>query len=150
MLLIVIYKRQIGSIRGLRPELPACSLHAGNVSSHSLHSELISAHFKVAQDTTALTAHDTAVANLCRSGIAVHLRKLQLGLRADSGRESGISYHVSKRLSLRLELLEGFSLGVISNRSDVVEASYVEFLRAKYGHLGGIVMFDRQKDPEQA
>lgn len=59
-----------------------------------------SAHLKVAQHTTALAAHDAAVANLCRSGVAVHLRKLQLSLRADSRGEGRISDHVSQRLSV--------------------------------------------------
>lgn len=117
MLSIVIHTKQILILALLGSRLPACSLYARDVSSNRLHSELVlylvrtlffceiifyaySAHLKVAQYTTALAAHDAAVANLGRSGVAVHLRKLQLSLSADSRGERRISDHVSQRLSV--------------------------------------------------
>lgn len=47
---------------------------------------------------------------------------------------------------LRFELLESLALGVIANRSNVVEASQIEFFCSEHGHFGGIVMLDRLDD----
>ena len=57
-----------------------------------------SCHFKIAQDTSTLTAHDTSIADLCRPRVAVHLRQLQLGLGADSRCQGRVADNVAKSL----------------------------------------------------
>lgn len=59
-----------------------------------------SRHLKVPENTTRLAANNTPVANLRGTGIAVHLRKLELGLGADSGGERRVSNHVAESLSI--------------------------------------------------
>lgn len=59
-----------------------------------------SAHSEVAEDTTALAAHYTPVLDLGVACVAVHLRELELSLRADSLRKRGIADQVSQSLSV--------------------------------------------------
>lgn len=56
-------------------------------------------HLEVAQHTTALAAHDASISDLSRSRVAVHLRQLELGLGANSGRECGIADYITEGLS---------------------------------------------------
>lgn len=55
---------------------------------------------EVAKDTSSLPSHDTPVLDLCESCVTVHLRELELGLRADSLRERCVSDDVAQRLSV--------------------------------------------------
>jgi hypothetical protein len=64
-----------------------------------------SSHPKVAKDTTALASHYTPVLDLCVACVAVHLRELELGLRADSLWQSGIADNVSEGLSVSSSVL---------------------------------------------
>src|SRR5688572_21413796 len=59
-----------------------------------------SRHLEVAQDTSCLASHDTSVANLGWSCVAVHLRELKLGFGANSGREGGVTDDVAERLPI--------------------------------------------------
>lgn len=55
-------------------------------------------HLEVSEDTTRSTSHNTTVADLRRTGVAVHLRELELGLGADSRWQRRVSDHVAKGL----------------------------------------------------
>ena len=98
---------------------PASFLHTGNVASKSVQTELElyptvsmhatgshdsttthSCHAEVPQYTSSLCAHDTAVLDLCRTGVAVHLAELELGLRARTLGQRGVTDNVAKRLSV--------------------------------------------------
>ena len=111
---------------------------------------------EIAENTSALAAHDTAVLNLCRTGVAVHLRQLELGLRADALRERGVADNVAQRLSvwpfvshcmdatrelrwapLRLVLRVDLALGVVANVADLGKAPDVELGRTELRHDGG-------------
>jgi hypothetical protein len=60
-----------------------------------------SCHAEVSEDTATLCAHNTAVLDLCRAGVAVHLGELELRLRAGALRQGGVTDNVAKRLSAR-------------------------------------------------
>jgi hypothetical protein len=62
--------------------------------------EAYSSQPEVAEDTTTLASHDTPVLDLRVPCIAVHLRELELSLRADSLRECGIADNVAEGLSV--------------------------------------------------
>lgn len=57
-----------------------------------------SRQLEVAQHTAALASHDASVSDLGRAGVAVHLRQLQLGFGADSGRQGGVADDESEGL----------------------------------------------------
>jgi len=103
---------------------PACLLHSRNVARKSIQTELelqvkisirsltrpltlmsvamtYSCHAEVSENTTTLCAHDTAVLDLCRAGVAVHLGELELRLRARALRQGGVADNIAKRLSAR-------------------------------------------------
>lgn len=67
----------------------------------------------------------------------MHLRQLQLCLRAGSGRKRQIADDVAESLSFWLMLGEDFPLGVVANDFDVDEAAQIELLRPEHGHDGG-------------
>ena len=71
------------------------SLSRGITITHSCHAE-------VSEDTATLCAHDTAVLDLCRAGVAVHLGELELRLRARALRQGSVADNVAKRLPVRL------------------------------------------------
>jgi hypothetical protein len=73
--------------------------------SHKRYAMTYSCHAEVSEDTASLCAHDAAVLDLCRAGVAVHLAELKLRLRARALREGGISDNVAKSLSMRPYLL---------------------------------------------
>lgn len=52
-------------------------------------------------NTSRFTTSDAAVLDLGRSGVAVHLGELQLGLGADTLGESGVADGVSQSLAIR-------------------------------------------------
>ena len=58
-----------------------------------------SCHAEVPENTSSLCAHDTAVPDLCRAGVAVHLSELELRLRAGALRKRGVANNVAKSLS---------------------------------------------------
>lgn len=64
-----------------------------------IREETHSGHLERSQHTAPLASHDAAVANLRRSGVAVHLRELQLGSGSHSGRQGRVPDHVSEGLS---------------------------------------------------
>ena len=72
---------------------------------HSLTSMSVamtySCHAEVSEDTATLCAHDTAVLDLCRAGVTVHLGELELRLRAGALRQRGVANNVAERLSVR-------------------------------------------------
>ena len=105
---------------------PACLLHSRDVArkrvqtelelqmtisirslAHSLTSMSVamtySCHAEVSEDTATLCAHDTAVLDLCRAGVAVHLGELELRLRARALRQGGVADNVAKRLSGQID-----------------------------------------------
>jgi hypothetical protein len=105
---------------------PACLLHSRDVArkrvqtelelqmtisirslAHSLTSMSVamtySCHAEVSEDTATLCAHDTAVLDLCRAGVAVHLGELELRLRARALRQGGVADNVAKRLSVQID-----------------------------------------------
>ena len=59
-----------------------------------------SCHAEVPQYTSSLCAHDTAVLNLCRTGVAVHLAELELGLRARALGQGSVADNIAKSLSV--------------------------------------------------
>lgn len=61
-----------------------------------------SCHAEVSEDTATLCAHDTAVLDLCRAGVAVHLGELELRLRARALGQGGVADNVAKRLSVQI------------------------------------------------
>lgn len=63
-----------------------------------------SCHAEVSENTSSLCAHDTAVLDLCRAGVAVHLTELELRLRARALREGGITDDIAKGLSVTSRL----------------------------------------------
>jgi len=98
---------------------PTGLLHAGNVTSKSVQTELElytmismhaiasdnqtathSCHAEVSQHTSSLCAHDTAVPDLCWTGVAVHLAELKLRLRARTLGQRGVTDNVAKSLSV--------------------------------------------------
>ena len=98
---------------------PASLLHTGNVTSKSIqaklellttisthitdsqdHTATHSCHAEVSQYTSSLCAHDTAVLDLCRTGVAVHLAELELGLRARTLGKRGVADNIAKGLSV--------------------------------------------------
>jgi hypothetical protein len=102
---------------------PACLLHTRDITRKSVQTELelhmtvsirlahhkryamtYSCHAEVSEDTASLCAHDTAVLDLCRAGVAVHLAELELRLRAGALRKRGIANYVAKSLSVRPHL----------------------------------------------
>jgi hypothetical protein len=66
----------------------------------------------------------------------VHLRQLELGFGADSGREGCVADDVSESLSLCLVGLEDLALCVVAQGSDVNEAAQIELLGAEHRHDG--------------
>ena len=62
-----------------------------------------SCHAEVPQYTSSLCAHDTAVLNLCRTGVAVHLAELELRLRAGALRQGGVADDIAECLSVRMD-----------------------------------------------
>jgi hypothetical protein len=62
-------------------------------STHSVDSE-------IAENTASSTRLDTAVLNLRRTSVGVHLRQLKLSLSADSAREGSIADHVAESLAI--------------------------------------------------
>ena len=60
-----------------------------------------SCHAEVSEDTATLCAHNTAVLDLCRASVAVHLGELELRLRARALRQRGVADSVAERLSVR-------------------------------------------------
>jgi hypothetical protein len=98
---------------------PASLLHTGDVASQSVQTELElyttvsthttgshdhttthSGHAEVPQHTSSLCAHGTAVLDLCRTGVAVHLAELELGLRARTLGQGGVANNIAKSLSV--------------------------------------------------
>jgi hypothetical protein len=73
------------------------SMHA--TQSHD-HTTTHSCHTEVPQYTSSLCAHDTAVLDLCRTGVAVHLAELELGLRACTLGQGGVANNIAKSLSV--------------------------------------------------
>lgn len=67
-----------------------------------------SRQLEIPEDTTRLASHDASVADLCRTGVAVHLRQLQLGLGAGSGGELRVADDVAQRLPVWEK--QGFSI----------------------------------------
>jgi hypothetical protein len=63
-----------------------------------------SRHAEISQYTSSFCAHDTAVLNLSRAGVAVHLAELELGLRARTLGQGGVANNIAKRLSMRLSV----------------------------------------------
>lgn len=63
---------------------------------HSVESE-------VPEHTTGSARGHAAVLDLCRTGVAVHLRQLELGLGAGTLRKAGIADDVAERLSIKSE-----------------------------------------------
>jgi hypothetical protein len=61
--------------------------------------EAYTTHPEVAEDTAPLASHYTSVLDLGESRVAVHLRKLELGLGAHSLRQSGVADNVAEGLS---------------------------------------------------
>jgi hypothetical protein len=111
---------------------------------------------EIAEDTSALASHYAPVLDLCEARVAVHLRELELRLRADSLRERRVANDVAESLSvgalgvdcllcgevgripLGLILREDLSLGVVTNVADVDVASNIELGRAELRHDGGL------------
>lgn len=104
---------------------PACLLHTRDVARKSVQTELElrvmvsirslahsltlmsvamtdSCHAEVSEDTATLCAHDTAVLDLRRASVAVHLGELELRLRARALRQRGVADNIAKRLPVRL------------------------------------------------
>lgn len=123
-------------------------------------------HLEISQHTSSLTTQYTPVANLRRSGIAVHLCQLQLGLCPRPCRKRLVTDDVSECLSvsfiplasssrssfpgpgrgsarvdahapLCLGRLKGLSLGVVADGLDVEEAAQIELLGAEGRHCDG-------------
>ena len=161
---------------------PACLLHTRDVACKSVQTELelrvkisirslasvyvtmtYSCHAEVSEDTATFCAHDAAILDLCRAGVAVHLAELELRLRARALGQGGITDNVAKSLSdrftqsvldgfihwrkeprgaqdengsvpLRLVLLEDLALGVVADVHDVDETAQIELLGSKLGH----------------
>lgn len=99
-----------------------------------MHSELISRHSEISENTPRDTSRYASVLDLCWSGVCMHLRELELGLGAHSLREGGVADHVAKGLSLGFILFKDFSLGVVANDFDVDEATNVELFCTKLRH----------------
>jgi hypothetical protein len=59
-----------------------------------------SCHAEVSEDTATLCAHDTAVLDLCRASVAVHLAELKLRLRAGALGQGGVADNIAKSLSV--------------------------------------------------
>ena len=59
-----------------------------------------SCHAEVSQYTSTLCAHDTAVLDLCRTCVAVHLAELELGLRARALGQGGVADNIAESLSV--------------------------------------------------
>lgn len=55
---------------------------------------------EVSENTPGCTSRHTAVLNLRRPGVGVHLRELQLGLGADTLGQRGVSDYVAEGLSI--------------------------------------------------
>jgi hypothetical protein len=81
--------------------------------SHKRYAMTYSCHAEVSEDTASLCAHDAAVLDLCRAGVAVHLAELELRLRAGALRERGVADNVAKSLSTKRHL--SVSAGLISH-----------------------------------
>lgn len=64
----------------------------------------------------------------------MHLRELQLRLRARPRRERRVAHRVPQRLPLRFVLGKDFALRVVSDHVCVYEAGEVEFFGAEHGH----------------
>ena len=71
--------------------------HSRSITTYSCHAE-------ISEDTSSLCAHDTAVPDLCRSGVTVHLAELELRLRAGALRKRGIADNVAKGLPVEMRL----------------------------------------------
>lgn len=88
-----------------QPRAPVCGL--GSVSSSPgrrcaagrPQPTTYSCHLEVSEDTTGAPAHDASVADLRRPRVVAHLRELQLGFGADSGRERRVADDVAEGLS---------------------------------------------------
>lgn len=114
-----------------------------------------SSHSEVAEDTTALAAHYTPVLDLGVACVAVHLRELELSLRADSLRKGGIADQVSQSLSVSSSVVARWEhqvqrrmpfwlilrvhlpLGVVADIANLGETSNVQLGRAELRHAGG-------------
>lgn len=103
---------------------PACLLDTGDVACESVQTELelhkmisirssscmqhlttYSCHAEVSENTSSLCAHDTAVPDLCRASVAVHLAELELRLRAGTLRQGGVANNVAKSLSVQMSFV---------------------------------------------
>ena len=73
------------------------SMHAtgfqDQTATHSCHAE-------VPQYTSSLCTHDTAVPDLCRAGVAMHLAELELSLCARALGKRSVADNVAKSLSV--------------------------------------------------
>lgn len=61
-------------------KLPARLLDPRYSSRKRIHSELKPCHSEISEDTSPFPSHNASVSDLRRSGVAVHLSKLKLGL----------------------------------------------------------------------
>lgn len=88
-------------------------------------------HLEVAKDTTPLAAEYAPVSDLRRVRVAVHLRQLQLGLRAHARREGRVADDVAEGLSVcgkrarkqSVNALPVFSSVLLSSRLSSLPAS---------------------------
>lgn len=55
---------------------------------------------EVPEHTASGTRCHTAVLNLCRPGVGVHLRQLELGLGTGTSGQGGVADHVAERLAI--------------------------------------------------
>lgn len=101
--------------------LPAGLLHTRQLSSQSVHTELVlqkhvslcvlvlhivlqsqtySCHAEVTENTLSLAASNTSILDLGGAGVAVHLRQLQLSLGARALRQECVADDVAECLSI--------------------------------------------------
>jgi hypothetical protein len=88
---------------GIHTELILYSLLDNHLSSLVLNTkchETYPSHPDIREDTLRFTSHHTSTLDLRRSGIAVHLRELELGLCADTLGEGCVADEVAERLSV--------------------------------------------------
>ncbi len=121
-----------------------------------------SSHSKVSEYTSCYASHDAAILDLGWSGVAVHPGQLELRIGTYSFGEGHVSDHVSECLSrvdisatvviaaahrvclgvcrdgsspFLLMLFKHFPFGVISDDPNIDEATQVELLCSKLGHV---------------
>lgn len=127
--------------------LPAGLLHTRQLASQSVHTELVSCHAEVTENTLSLASSNASVLDLGGAGVAVHLRQLQLSLSARALWQKCVADDVAKCLSLGLVLLKDFALGVVADDLDVDETTKVQLLRSEHGHDCGVVCTDGRISP---